>query len=259
MKLLEGKTVLVTGGSGGIGNSICREAAKAGANVALTYRSDQEGGERMVAEIEEMGLKAKCYHFSAGESESADALFENAFTDFGTIDSVVNNAGMDGKRGNLWELEPKDWEAVISVNLIGAYQVAARALPHLVKNGAGTFLAISSVHERVPWGGHTAYTATKAGLGMMIKSLALELADTGVRAVSLAPGAIKTEINKDVWDNPETLADLKDKIPMNRMGTTKEIAKTAVFLMSEYASYVTGTTLYADGGMSTYPSFAKGG
>lgn len=259
MEILKGKTILVTGGSGGIGQAISLEAAKHGADVALTYRSDEEGGKATADKIREMGRKAEFYHFSAGKAESTNSLFDQAFADFGTFDAVVNNAGMDGKRGNLWELDPEDWEGVISVNLIGAYQVAARALPHMKKNGSGVFLGISSVHERVPWGGHTAYTAAKAGLGMMMKSLALELADTGVRAVSLAPGAIKTDINKDVWDDPETLADLKEKIPMNRMGTTEEIAKTAVFLMSDYASYVTGTTLYADGGMSTYPSFAKGG
>lgn len=256
---LTGKRAVVSGGSRGIGEAIVKQLAACGAKVAFSYRSNEEGGQQTLAEMEEGGGTGLLYPLSVGCRESVAEFFQEVDDQWGGVDIVVNNAGMDGKRERLWEIPAEDWERVIEVDLIGTYYMAAEGLRRMVQQGEGVFLAISSVHEQVPWGGHTAYTAAKAGVGMMMKSLSLELAETGVRAVSLAPGAIKTEINQDVWSDPETMADLKKKIPMNRMGTVQEVAETAAYLVSEKASYITGTTVFADGGMASYASFAKGG
>lgn len=256
---LKGKRALVTGSSNGIGAAIAKELAAAGAKVAVTYRSDEEGGQSTVDEITTAGGEAFLTQLDVSSADSVAGVFKAIDHQWGGVDLVISNAGMDGKRAPLWEIEPDDWKAVIDVNLLGTFEVARQGIKRMVEQGDGVFITISSVHERVPWGGHTAYTATKAGLGMMMQSLSLELADTGVRAISVAPGAIKTDINKDVWNDPENLKDLNKKIPMNRIGTVEEVARLTSFLCSDAASYITGTTIYVDGGMSSYPSFAKGG
>ena len=256
---LTGKRAVVTGASSGIGAAIAQELAARGAQVLGTYRSSMAGGIETQQAVRSKGGTMEIVKCSVGDHESVASLFAKADELWGGVDIVISNAGMDGTRKKLWEIDKEDWTRVIEVNLEGTYYVAAEGLRRMVEQGKGVFLTVSSVHEKVPWGGHTAYSASKAGLGMMIQSLALELADTGVRAVSLAPGAIKTDINKDVWDNPETMDDLRTKIPMNRMGTVEETARTAAFLVSDLASYITGTTIYVDGGMGCYPSFAKGG
>ena len=256
---LTGKRAVVTGASSGIGAAIAIELAARGAKVLGTYRSSMQGGIDTQQAVRSAGGTMEITKCSVGEPESVAALFEKADELWGGVDIVISNAGMDGKREKLWEIDAKDWTSVIEVNLEGTYYVAAQGLKRMVAQGDGVFLTVSSVHEKVPWGGHTAYSAAKAGLGMMVQSLALELADTGVRAVSLAPGAIKTAINEDVWSEPETMKDLKEKIPMSRMGTVEETARAAAFLVSDNASYITGTTIYVDGGMGCYPSFATGG
>lgn len=252
---LRGRKGLVTGSSSGIGAAVAIELASRGCEVAVTYRSNRDGGERTVHEIIEGGGKASLHQLDVSKPDSVAEVFKA----LPPLDIVISNAGMDGKRLPLWEIDPADWEAVIKVNLMGTFYVAQEALKGMVAKKSGVFITTSSVHEKVPWGGHTAYTATKAGIGMMIQSLALELADSGVRVLSVAPGAIKTEINQDVWDDPENLADLNTKIPMKRIGEVEEVAKLTAFLASDAASYLTGTTIYIDGGMSAYPSFAKGG
>jgi len=148
---------------------------------------------------------------------------------------------------------------VIEVNLMGSFFCAKQALKRMINQSSGTILNISSVHEIIPWSGYSAYTASKAGLGMLTKTLAQEAAPYGVRVLAIGPGAIKTQINKEVWDNSEKLNDLLTKIPLNRVGDPDDIARMAVILSSEIASYITGHTLFIDGGMTDYPDFAKGG
>lgn len=256
---LAGKRAIVTGSSNGIGAAIAKDLAANGARVMVTYRSDEQSGKDVVADIESAGGQATLAHLDVGDADEIASLFQQIESDWGGIDIVVSNAGIDGTRAALWEIEPSDWQKVIDVNLMGTFHVARHALKMMTTAGSGVFITTSSVHEKVPWGGHTAYTATKAGVGMMMQSLSLELADTGVRAISVAPGAIRTDINKDVWDDPKNMADLSKKIPMNRIGEAEEVAKLTTFLASDAASYITGTTIYIDGGMSSYPSFAKGG
>ena len=148
---------------------------------------------------------------------------------------------------------------MIDINLMGPFLCAREALRRMVAQKRGVILNMSSVHEVIAWSGFSAYTASKAGLGMLTKTLAQEAAPFGVRVVALAPGAIQTPINQDVWSNPQMLADLQEKIALGRMGSPEEIARMAVVLLSDAASYVTGTTVFVDGGMTDYPSFAHGG
>jgi len=148
---------------------------------------------------------------------------------------------------------------VIRVNLRGPFLCINKVLPGMISRGKGAILNITSVHEVIPWAGHAAYCSAKAGVAMMTRSLALELQDSGVRVVALAPGAIRTPINRDVWEDPEKMADLKTKIPMGRIGEVEEIARMARVLVSDDASYLTGVTVTVDGGMTAYPSFAQGG
>ena len=178
---------------------------------------------------------------------------------FGGVDILINNAGMDGDKAAVHEVDPDDWTRVVSVNLYGTFYCSREAVTRMRKQGDGVILNITSVHEFVPWTGQTAYCASKAAIGMFTKSLAQELADSGVRALCVAPGAIKTDINKDVWSDPEKAKDLNEKIPMGRIGTVEEVADLVIALVSDMGSYVTGTTVLVDGGMATYPSFMKGG
>jgi NAD(P)-dependent dehydrogenase (short-subunit alcohol dehydrogenase family) len=175
------------------------------------------------------------------------------------VDILVNNAGIDGKTSPLAEMEIGDWDEVIELNLRGPFLCTRAVLAGMIARKKGVILNITSVHEVIPWSGHTAYCSAKAGVAMMTRSLAQEMQDSGVRVVALAPGAIRTPINKEVWEDPEKMEDLKTKIPMGRIGEVEEIAKVATMLVSDDASYLTGVTVTVDGGMTTYPSFAHGG
>lgn len=260
MKLsLEGCVAVVTGSSSGIGRAIALEFAKHGADLAISYHSDEAEGEGVAEEVRALGRKAFCGQLSVEKEESVEAHLGGASAALGQVNILVNNAGIDGKRVKISDSEVEDWDRVIAVNLRGPYLCSRAVLPGMIAQGKGVILNISSVHEVIPWSGHTAYCAAKAAMGMMTQSLALELQDSGVRVISLAPGAIKTPINEDVWSDPKGMADLRKKIPMQRIGETDEVAKIARVLVSDDASYMTGTTVTVDGGMTTYPSFAHGG
>jgi glucose 1-dehydrogenase len=148
---------------------------------------------------------------------------------------------------------------VLAVNLFGAFYCAREALKRMVAANSGVVLNITSVHERIPWTGYSAYTAAKAGVAMLTKTLAQEAAPHQVRVLALGPGAVQTNINRAVWGNPRTLADLLTKIPLGRLGHVEDIADVALVLVSDAARYVTGTTVFVDGGMTDYPDFAHGG
>ncbi len=256
---LAGRVAAVTGSSSGIGKAIAMALAEAGAEVAVSYHSHREAAEEIVAKIMTMGTRAICGKLAVGDAGSVTAYFDSVARQLGPVDILINNAGIDGATGDVAELSPEDWDQVIQVNLRGPFLCSRAVLPGMISRKSGVILNITSVHEVIPWAGHTAYCAAKAALGMMTRSMALELQDSGVRVVSLAPGAIRTPINKDVWDDPEKMADLKNKIPMGRIGEPEEIARIACVLVSDTASYLTGTTVTVDGGMTAYPSFAHGG
>jgi glucose 1-dehydrogenase len=256
---LEGRIAAVTGSSSGIGRSIALALAEAGADVAVSYHSDAEGGVAVAEAIRTLGRRAISVQLNASEEKSVEAYFAQIEKELGPVDILVNNAGIDGKTGKLWEITPQDWDQVIGVNLRGPFLCIRKVLPGMITRGKGAILNITSVHEMIPWAGHTAYCAAKSGVAMMTRSLALELQDSGVRVVALAPGAVRTPINRDVWDDPANMADLKTKIPLGRIGEPEEIARVARMLVSDDASYLTGTTVTVDGAMTAYPSFAYGG
>jgi glucose 1-dehydrogenase len=257
---LSGRNAIVTGGSGGLGTAYCLELAKAGANVGVGYIGKPEAANALVLELQGLGVKAIALEADISDPEKVAAMFSSAEQAFGgTIGIMVNNAGIDGVRARAWEVDPIKWRRTLEINLFGTFFCCREALSRMVAAKNGVIINISSVHEVIPWGGYSAYATSKAGIGMLTKNLAQEAAEFNVRVVALAPGAIKTPINQDVWSNPDGLRDLNQKIPMNRMGDPEEVAKVLVQLASDDSSYLTGTTIIVDGGMTLYADFSHGG
>ena len=256
---LTGARALVTGANSGLGEAIARALADSGADVAVNYVVKPEAAESVAADLRAKGRRAFAVQADVSDAQQVAGMFGRLDQEWGGIDLLVNNAGIDGARAYGWDADPARWRRVIDINLMGPFLCAREALRRMVAQKRGVILNMSSVHEVIAWSGFSAYTASKAGLGMLTKTLAQEAAPFGVRVVALAPGAIQTTINQDVWSNPQMLADLQEKIALGRMGSPEEIARMAVVLLSDAASYVTGTTVFVDGGMTDYPSFAHGG
>ncbi|MCP9222366.1 glucose 1-dehydrogenase [Erythrobacter sp. LQ02-29] len=256
---LKGKRVLVTGGNSGLGAAIAMAFAQEGARVAINYLVDPEQTEALKERIAGSGGEAIGLKADISDPAAVAAMFAAIDEAWGGIDVLVNNAGIDGQHALGWEIEPDAWSKVIDINLKGTFLCAREALKRMTAQKSGVVLNTSSVHEVVAWSGYSAYTASKAGASMMAKSLAQEAAPHGVRVLCIAPGAIRTPINREVWEDPQGYADLLEKIPLGRIGEPEDIAKMAVFLASDAASYVTATTVFVDGGMTDYPSFAHGG
>ncbi len=255
---LKGKRALVTGANSGIGQGIALSLAEAGAKVAVNYIVHPEAAEAVKETIDKKS-EAITIQADVSNPEQVKAMFKQLDDSWGGIDILVNNAGIDGKRMMSWEADLDAWRKVIEIDLIGAFSCASEALKRMTAQKSGVIINITSVHEVIAWSGYSAYTAAKAALGMLSKTLAQEAAPYGVRVLSLAPGAIQTPINQDVWSNPDTLKDLLEKIPLNRMGKAEEIGKMAVLLASDFASYLTGTSVFVDGAMTDYPDFSHGG
>jgi glucose 1-dehydrogenase len=213
----------------------------------------------MVERIQREGTEALAVRGDVSNPDAVMEVFRQMDQRWGGIDLLVNNAGIDGKRAMAWEAKTEDWRKVLEINLFGAFYCAREALKRMVLQKSGVILSISSVHEIIAWSGYSAYAASKAGVSMLTQTLAQEAAPYGVRVVALAPGAIRTPINKSVWSDPAGMKDLLEKIPLARIGEPEEVAQMAVVLMSNAASYVTGRTIFVDGGMTDYPSFAHGG
>jgi NAD(P)-dependent dehydrogenase (short-subunit alcohol dehydrogenase family) len=256
---LDGKRAIVTGGSSGIGQAIAQALADSGAQVAIQYRTHAEEARAMADDIVRKGGKALAIKADVADPNDIESMFNQVEYAWGGVDILVNSAGMDGKRAMSWEADLQEWKRVIDVNLTGAFVCCQHALRRMTAQQSGVILNISSVHEIVAWSGYSAYASSKAGLAMLTKTLAQEAAPYNVRVMTIAPGAIKTPINQDVWSNPETLKDLLKKIPLNRMGTPEDIANMSVMLVSDAASYMTGNTVFVDGGLTDYPDFAHGG
>lgn len=256
---LQNKRALVTGGNSGIGAAIAKAFSEAGARVAVNYITHPKAAEALVLEIQKEGSNALTLKADVSDANAVTNMFKTLDDQWGGLDILVNCAGIDGPRSFAWESDLAAWRRVIEVNLLGAFHCAREALKRMIPQKNGVILNISSVHEIIAWSGYSAYAASKAGLGMMTKTLAQEAAPYGVRVLALAPGAIKTPINNAVWSDSDGLRDLLGKIPMNRMGDADEIARMAVVLVSDVASYVTGRSIFVDGGMTDYPDFARGG
>lgn len=255
---LEGKRALVTGGNLGIGRAIAEAFAGAGARVAVNYMSHQRAAEDLCREISpDDPSGAMALGADVADPEAVSAMFAEVDHAWGGLDILVNNAGIDGARERGWEARVEDWRHVLDVNLGGAFNCAQEALRRMVPAKSGVVINITSVHELIPWAGYSAYTASKAGLSMLTKTLAQEAAPYGVRVVALAPGAIKSPINRAIWEDQKQLKAINRKIPMGALGDPSDVADMAVVLASSVADYITGSTVFVDGGLALFPSFTN--
>ena len=266
MRPLEGQTALVTGASSGIGARIAVALAAAGARVGVNYSRSPEGAQRTLQEITGSGGQAIVLQADVSREDQVLAMFDALFDTFGTIDILVSNAGIQ-KDSAFTDMSLDQWNAVLGTNLTGAFLCAREAVKAFLRRGPvpersralGKIIFISSVHEVIPWAGHANYATAKGGLLMLMKTIAQELAPMKIRVNSIAPGAIKTRINESVWSDPEGAAAMLKLIPYGRIGAADDVAPVAVWLASDEADYVTGTTIFVDGGMLLYPGFRTGG
>lgn len=262
---LEGQVALVTGASSGIGFGVAEALANAGASVAINYHSHGESAEKLATSIEKTGRQAFAIGADVSDETQIDAMFDAVKKRFGTVDIVVANSGLQ-KDASFVDMSLDDWNTVMNVNLAGQFLTAQRAVreflrrgPRPVSKALGKIICMSSVHEVIPWAGHVNYAASKGGIQMMMKSLAQEVAPHRIRVNAIAPGAIRTPINRDAWDSKEALDKLLTLVPYGRIGEIDDIGRAAVWLASDESDYVVGTTLYVDGGMTLYPGFADNG
>jgi len=264
--LLKDQKALVTGASSGIGEAVARALAASGAAVAINYHSEAEAAGKIVDDIKATNGEAIAIQADVSKEDQVKAMFDQMFKQFGTIDILVNNAGLQ-KDSAFVDMTLDHWNLVIGVNLTGQFLCAREAAKEFLRRGvqphissaAGKIICMSSVHQVIPWAGHVNYATSKGGINMMMQSIAQELAPHKIRVNSIAPGAIKTPINKSAWDTPQAEAKLLTLIPSGRVGEPEDIAKAAVWLASDDSDYVYGTTLFVDGGMTLYPGFATGG
>jgi glucose 1-dehydrogenase len=257
---LKGRKALITGGDSGLGAATAKSLAQAGADVAITYRYKSDAADQVAAVARSFGVQAYVFQLdNISDTAEVDAVFRRVDQELGGLDVLVNNAGTDGTRALCADSDIAAWRQVVEIDLFGPYYCARAAVERMSKQRRGVIINTSSVHEFIPWAGYSAYTSAKAGLSMFSKTLAQEVATMGIRVIAVAPGAIKTPINANVWQDPKGLADLDEKIPMGRVGEPDEIGHAIAFLCSDLASYITGITVPVDGGMLLYPDFRQGG
>ncbi len=265
-KVLVGQKALVTGASSGIGKAVAIALGQAGADVVINYRSGEDVAQQVVDEIKSHGVNAMAIHADVSREDQVQAMFREMIAQFGTIDILLNNAGLQ-RDAPFDQMTLEQWNTVISVNLTGQFLCAREAVREFKRRGvveaiscaAGKIICMSSVHEVIPWAGHVNYAASKGGIMLMMKSMAQELAPHRIRINSIGPGAIRTPINTAAWSTPEAYEALMKLVPYKRIGEPEDIGRAAVWLASDAADYVNGTTLFVDGGMTLYPGFAEGG
>jgi 3-oxoacyl-[acyl-carrier protein] reductase len=248
MKLLEGKTAIITGGSRGIGKGIAMVFAKHGANVAFTYSSSVESANSLEKELSNYGVKVKSYQSNAADHKESQDLVENVLEDFGSIDVLVNNAGIT-KDNLLMRMSEEDFEKVIDVNLKSVFNMTKAVQRTMLKQRKGSIINMSSVVGVKGNAGQSNYAASKAGIIGFSKSIALELGSRNIRSNVIAPGFIETEMTAKLEE--KTVDVWRNAIPLKRGGAPEDIANACVFLASDLSAYITGQTLNVDGGMLT--------
>jgi glucose 1-dehydrogenase len=245
---------------------VAEALAAEGAAVVVNYVSGADGADEVVQRIAEAGGRAVAIKADVSKEDQVQAMFRQTVEQFGTLDILVSNSGIQ-QDAALVDMTLEQWQKVIDVNLTGQFLCAREAAREFIRRGvrpevsraAGKIICMSSVHETIPWAGHVNYAASKGGLMLLMKSMAQELARHKIRVNSIAPGAIKTPINREAWETPEAAKQLLELIPYGRIGETEDIGKVAAWLASDDADYVHGTTLYVDGGMTLYPGFIGNG
>jgi len=263
---LHGQRALVTGGSSGIGAAVCRALAAAGARVVINYLANRDEADQLANEITADGGEVMVVQGDVSREEDVQRMFKEMIHAWGSIEILVANAGIQ-RDAAFADMTLAQWNKVMAVNLTGQFLCAREAVREFSRRGvipdvscaAGKIICMSSVHDVIPWAGHVNYAASKGGLMMFMKSLAQEVAHQKIRVNAISPGAIRTDINRSAWATPEAEADLLTPIPYERVGDPMDIGRAAVWLASDASDYVTGTTLYIDGGMTLYPGFREGG
>jgi len=264
--LLKGQKALVTGANSGIGEAVAVALGQAGADVVVNYVTHEDAAQAVVDKIRQAGPKGLALKADVSKEDQVQAMFAQAIEAFGTLDILVNNAGLQ-KDSPFENMTMAQWETVIGVNLTGQFLCAREAVREFKRRGvrpevsaaAGKIICMSSVHEVIPWAGHVNYAASKGGINMMMRSIAQEVAPFRIRVNSICPGAIQTPINRSAWDTPQAYQSLMTLIPLKRIGEPADIGRAAVVLASDLCDYITGASIFVDGGMTLYPGFATGG
>jgi len=265
---LHQQVAVVTGASSGIGSGIAKSLASAGATVIVNHSSERstDEAEAVLKEITDAGGKGITYQCDVSKEDQVIKMFQDVISRFGTFDILVNNAGVQ-KDAKFTEMTLDQWNTVMGINLTGQFLCAREAIKEFLRRGidtsrsvaCGKIIHISSVHETIPWAGHANYASSKGGVRMLMQTLAQEYGADKIRVNSICPGAIQTPINKDAWETPEALNALLDLIPYNRIGQPQDIGNLAAFLASDLSDYITGASIFVDGGMTTLESFSNGG
>ena len=265
---LEGQTCLVTGASSGIGRDIAFSMAKEGANVVINYHANQKAADEVAERIRKMetGAESMVCCADVSSEKAVGRMFRAALEKFGTIDILVANAGIQ-LDAVFHEMTLEQWQRVIDVNLTGQFLCVREAIREFLRRGPrpevshalGKIIQISSVHQIIPWAGHANYAASKGGINLLMRSLAQGYGNKHIRVNSIAPGAIQTSINRQAWETQEALDKLLTLIPYDRIGQPSDIGTVAAWLASDESDYITGATIFVDGGMTCYPGFTTNG
>jgi glucose 1-dehydrogenase len=265
---LKGQVAIITGASSGIGAGVAKSLAAAGATVIVNHPVDatKAAAEAILNELKSEGGDGITYQADVSKEDEVKKMFADVIARFGTVDILINNAGLQ-RDSPFQEMTLEQWNYVLAVNLTGQFLCAREAVKEFLRRGvvpersraAGKIICMSSVHEVIPWAGHANYAASKGGIMMLMKSIAQEFAPSKIRVNSIGPGAIKTPINHAAWATPEAEKKLLELIPYDRVGVVEDIGAAAVWLASDDSDYITGTTLFVDGGMTLYPGFSTNG
>ena len=264
--LLTGQKALVTGANSGIGKAVAIALGRSGADVAVNYVAGDDAAREVIDTIIAGGSNAIAIKADVSDEIQVQDMFREMIQKFGTIDILVNNAGLQ-RDAPFAQMTLAQWNTVIGINLTGQFLCAREAVREFTRRGinravsvaAGKIICMSSVHEVIPWATHANYAASKGGVMLMMKSLAQEVAPLGIRVNSICPGAIRTPINTAAWSTPDAYASLLSHIPYKRIGEPEDIGRMAVLLASDLTDYMTGASIFVDGGMTLYPEFSTGG
>ncbi|HEY4651903.1 MAG TPA: SDR family oxidoreductase [Pontibacter sp.] len=251
MNKLKGKIALITGADSGIGKATAIEYAREGADIVICYHKDEEGAEETRREVEKHGRKGVTLQVDISDEQKVEQLFEQALKEFRTIDILVNNAAVNGSGINVADMSTEVFDKTIRTNLYGTFFCSRTFIRHRQQQGGkGKIINVSSVHEEIVAPGTADYCASKAAVRNLTRTLALELAEDGINVNNICPGMILTPMNQAAIDNDEVRKKAEQNIPVKRAGKPEEIAKVAVFLASDDAAYVTGSSYFMDGGLS---------